>query len=118
MAFECPYCRKAVDPRAEICPYCTSDIRYQRPHSPVEMLQGVRGTVKGLGWELCFKSIFLVPFALLMGIPLLPVIVIVGGIYLFYKVVMASISSTIDSAKSQKDSEQVNGKDSQGKGHE
>ena len=118
MAFECPFCRTPVDPRAEICPHCTSDIRYQRPHSPVEMLQGVRGTVHGLGWELCFKSIFLVPFALLMGIPLLPVIVIVGGIYLFYKVVMASISSTIDSAKSQSETEQRSDKGPQGKGHE
>ena len=118
MPHECPFCRRSVDIRAEICPHCTSDIRYQRPHSPLEMLQGVRGTVKGLGWELCFKLIFLVPFALLMGIPFLPLIVIVGGIYLFYKLVMASISSTIDSAKTQKDSEQAKGKDSQGKGHE
>jgi hypothetical protein len=118
MAFECPFCRTAVDPRAEICPHGTSDISYQRPHSPVEMLQGVRGTVKGLGWELCFKSIFLIPFALLMGIPFLPLIVIVGGIYLFFKLVMASISSTIDSAKSQKDSEQRSDKDPQGNGHE
>lgn len=118
MAFECPYCRKAVDPRAEICPHCTSDISYQRPHSPLEMMQGVQGTVKGLGWELFFKSIFLVPFALLMGIPLLPVIIIGGGIYLFFKLVMASISSTIDAAKSQKDSEQRSDKGPKGKGHE
>ena len=118
MAFECPYCRKAVDPRAEICPHCTSNIVYRRPHSPVEMLQGVQGTVHGLGWELCFKLIFLVPFVLLMGIPLLPVIVIVGGIYLFYKLVMASINSTIDSAKSHSDIEKRSDKGPQGKGHE
>ena len=118
MAFECPFCRRSVDPRAEICPHCTSDISYQRPHSPVEMLQGVRGTVHGLGWELFFKLIFLVPFVLLTGIPLLPVILIVGGIYLFYKLVMASISSTIDSAKSQSETEQRSDKGPQGKGHE
>jgi predicted DNA repair protein MutK len=82
------------------------------------MLQGIKGTVHGLGWELCFKLIFLVPFALLMGIPFLPLIVIVGGLYLFFKLVMASISSTIDSAKSQKDSEQRSDKDSQGNSHE
>ena len=116
MAFECPFCRTAVDPRAEICPYCTSDIRYQRPHSPLEMLQGVRGTVHGLGWELFFKLIFLVPFVLLMGIPLLPVILIVGGIYLFFKLVMAAMNSEIDSAKSKQD--QKVDKGPQGKGHE
>jgi hypothetical protein len=118
MPHECPFCRRSVDIRAEICPHCTSDIRYQRPHSPLEMLQGVRGTIHGLGWELCFKLVFLVPFALLMGIPFLPLIVIGGGIYLFYKLVLASISSTIDAAKTQNDSEQANGKDSQGNGHE
>lgn len=118
MAFECPFCRTAVDPRAEICPYCTSDIRYQRPHSPLEMLQGVRGTVHCLGWELFLKLLFLAPFGLLIGIPFLPLILIVGGIYLFYKLVMASISSTIDSAKSQSETEQRSDKDPQGKGHE
>ena len=118
MPFECPFCRKAVDPRAEVCPHCTSDIRNQRTHSPVEMLQGVRSTVHGLGWELCFKLALIVPFALLMGIPFLPLILIVGGIYLFYKLVMASISSTIDSAKSQSDREQRSDKGSQGKAHE
>lgn len=116
MAFECPYCRRSVDPRAEVCPHCTSDISYQRPHSPVEMLQGVQGTVQGLGWELCFKLLFLAPFGLLIGIPFLPLILIVGGIYLFFKLVMASISSTIDSAKSKQ--EQRGDKGSQGKGHE
>ena len=118
MAFECPYCRKAVDPRAEICPYCTSDIRYQRPHSPLEMLQGVRGTVHCLGWELFLKLLFLAPFGLLIGIPFLPLILIVGGIYLFYKLVMASINSTIDSAKSHSDIEKRSDKGPQGKGHE
>jgi uncharacterized membrane protein len=82
------------------------------------MLQGVRGTVHGLGWELFFKLLCLSPFALLMGIPLLPVIVIVGGLYLFFKLVMASISSTIDSAKSQSETEQRSDKGPQGKGHE
>ena len=118
MPHECPFCRRSVDIRAEVCPHCTSDIRYQRPHSPVEMMQGVQGTVKGLGWELFFKLIFLVPFVLLMGIPLLPVILIVGGIYLFFKLVMASISSKIDSAKSQSETEQRSDKGPQGKGHE
>jgi hypothetical protein len=116
MPHECPFCRRSVDIRAEICPHCTSDIRYQRPHSPLEMLQGVQGTVKGLGWELLFKLIFLVPFALLMGIPFLPLIVIVGGIYLFYKLVMAAMNSEIDSAKSKP--EKRSDKGSQGKGHE
>ncbi len=116
MPFECPFCRKAVDPRAEVCPHCTSDISYQRPHSPVEMLQGVRGTVHGLGWELFFKLIFLVPFVLLMGIPLLPVIVIVGGIYLFFKLVTAAMNSEIDSAKSTQ--EQRGDKGPKGNGHE
>ena len=82
------------------------------------MLQGIKGTVHGLGWELFFKASVLVPFLLLIGIPLLPVIIIVGGLYLFFKLVMASISSTIDSAKSQKDSEQRSDADSQGNGHE
>ncbi len=118
MPHECPYCRRSVDPRAENCPHCTSEIKYQRPNSPQERIQEVQTRVEGLGWELCFKSIFLIPFALLMGIPFLPLIVIVGGIYLFFKLVMASISSTIDSAKSQKDSEQRSDKDSQGNGHE
>lgn len=116
MPHECPYCRKAVDIRAEICPHCTSDIRYQRPHSPVEMLQGIKGTVHGLGWELFFKLIFLIPFVLLMGIPLLPVIVIVGGIYLFFKLVMAAMNSEIDSAKSKQ--EQRGDKGQKGNGHE
>jgi uncharacterized iron-regulated membrane protein len=82
------------------------------------MMQGIQGTVHGLGWELFLKLLFLTPFALLMGIPFLPLIVIVGGIYLFYKLVMASISSTIDSAKSQSETEQRSDKDPQGNGHE
>jgi hypothetical protein len=82
------------------------------------MLQGIKGTVHGLGWELCFKLALLIPFVLLMGIPLLPVIIVVGGLYLFYKLVMASISSTIDSATSQNDTEKKSDKGSQGKGHE
>jgi hypothetical protein len=118
MPFECPYCRRSVDPRAEVCPHCTSDIAYKKPHTPVELLKGVQGTAQGLGWELFLKLIVMVPFLLLTGIPLLPVIVIVGGIYFFYKLVLASISSTIDSAKSQKDSEQRSDKDSQGNSHE
>jgi hypothetical protein len=118
MPHECPFCRRSVDIRAEICPHCTSDIRYQRPHSPLEMMQGVQGTVHGLGWELFLKLLFLTPFALLIGIPFLPLIVIGGGIYLFYKLVMASISSTIDSAKSQSETEQRSDKGPQGKGHE
>jgi hypothetical protein len=118
MAFECPFCRRSVDPRAEICPHCISDISYQRPHSPLERMHGVQGTVKCLGWELFFRLILLVPFALLMGIPFLPVIFIVGGLYLFYKLALAAISADIDSVESKSEAEQKTDSGSPGSSHE
>lgn len=93
MSAECPFCRRPVDSRAVICPYCTSDLRYPErafaptPQTPQQRAHRTTSHVQGLGWELFARLIVVAPLAVLVGLPLLPVIAVIGVIGLLWMTV-------------------------------
>ena len=86
MSSRCPFCHSQMPSTAVVCPNCIRDTRDlasvfgSPPRTPQERLRRTQTHVRGLGWELFAKLIVIAPLAVFGGLPLLPVIVVCGGI--------------------------------------
>lgn len=106
MSAECPFCRRSVDSRAVICPHCTSDLRYPErvfappPRTARERWQRTQSRARGVGWELFARLLFVAPLAVLIGLPLIPVVVVVAGIIFLWAVVAYGLGAGASGATS------------------
>ena len=73
----CPFCRTKIDSYACVCPNCTQPVSNEPP-TIEEKLRSLRATSEVDGFGI-IKVIVVLSFAVVLGMPLLPVLC-VGGV--------------------------------------
>lgn len=79
----CPYCYSEIPRPAVICPYCTRDTRFPEavfgpPLTPGGKVEHARMQCSAIGSSTALRLLFVVPLALLAGLPLLPILLVAG----------------------------------------
>lgn len=81
----CPYCFSEIPGPAVICPYCTRDIRFpETVFGPLptaeDQARHLRTQASVLGFATFLRLLVIVPFAILLGFPILLVLAIGGAV--------------------------------------
>ena len=81
----CPFCYSEMPFPAVICPHCTRDIRFPEavlgpPITTEDQARHLRTRASALGFTTGLRLLFIVPFAILAGFPVLLVLVIGGAV--------------------------------------
>lgn len=85
MSQVCPFCYTEIPGPAVICPHCTRDIRFREevygpPLTKEDKIRHLRTQAATLGFATGLRLLFIVPFAILGGLPLLPVLLVAGAV--------------------------------------